>query len=178
MSEYESKNEASIGGLEEVDLSDDDSDDNFNLLFGVLVADMTRYGLWEGPFNRFAILIAWQVCPEANSLLRSKMSEYESKNEASIGGLEEVDLSDDDSDDNFNLLFGVLVADMTRYGLWEGPFNRFVILIAWQVCREVFYSLLRSKMSEYESKNEASIGGLEEVDLSDDDSDTTTTTTR
>jgi hypothetical protein len=38
------------------------------------------------------------------------MSEYDCENEASIGRLEEVDLSDDDSDDSFNLLFDVLVA--------------------------------------------------------------------
>ena len=38
------------------------------------------------------------------------MSEYDCENEASIGRLEEVDLSDDDSDDSFNLLFNVLVA--------------------------------------------------------------------
>jgi hypothetical protein len=37
------------------------------------------------------------------------MSEYNCENEASIGRLEEVDLSDDDSDDSFNLLFNVLV---------------------------------------------------------------------
>jgi hypothetical protein len=38
------------------------------------------------------------------------MSEYDCENEASIGRLEEVDLSDDDSDDSFNLLFNVLMA--------------------------------------------------------------------
>ena len=39
------------------------------------------------------------------------MSEYESEDEASIGRLEEADLSHDDSDDGFNLFFSVLVTE-------------------------------------------------------------------
>ena len=58
----------------------------------------------------FVIVIVWQVRREGNSLLQSKMSENDCENEASIGRLEETGLSDDDSDDSFNLLFDVLVA--------------------------------------------------------------------
>jgi hypothetical protein len=47
----------------------------------------------EGSFNRFVIVIVWQVRQEGNNLLQSKMSEYNDENEASIGRLEEVDLS-------------------------------------------------------------------------------------
>jgi hypothetical protein len=51
------------------------------------------------------------------------MSEYDCENEASIGRLEEVDLSDDDSDDSFNLLFiNVLVAQTETNGI-DNEFN-------------------------------------------------------
>jgi hypothetical protein len=50
------------------------------------------------------------------------MSEYDCENEASIGRLEEVDLSDDDSDDSFNLLFDVLVAQ-TETNEIDNEFN-------------------------------------------------------
>jgi hypothetical protein len=50
------------------------------------------------------------------------MSEYDCENEASIGRLEEVDLSDDDSDDSFNLLFNVLVAQ-TETNEIDNEFN-------------------------------------------------------
>ena len=56
------------------------------------------------------------------------MSEYENKNEASIGRLEEVDSSDDDSDDSFNLLFSVLVAE-TETNEIENEFNEAVMEI-------------------------------------------------
>jgi hypothetical protein len=50
------------------------------------------------------------------------MSEYDCENETSIGRLEEVDLSDDDSDDSFNLLFDVLVAQ-TETNEIDNEFN-------------------------------------------------------
>jgi hypothetical protein len=50
------------------------------------------------------------------------MSEYHCENEASFGRLEEVDLSDDDSDDSFNLFFNVLVAQ-TETNEIENEFN-------------------------------------------------------
>ncbi len=56
------------------------------------------------------------------------MSEYENKNEASIGRLEEVDSPDDDSDDSFNLLFSVLVAE-TGTNEIENEFNEAVMEI-------------------------------------------------
>ncbi len=49
------------------------------------------------------------------------MSEYENKNEASIGRLEEVD----SSDDSFNLLFSVLVAE-TETNEIENEFNEVI----------------------------------------------------
>ena len=56
-------------------------------------------------------MIVWQAHAKGNSLLRSKMSEYESKDEASIARLKEADLSHNDSDDGFNLFFTVLVTE-------------------------------------------------------------------
>ncbi len=56
------------------------------------------------------------------------MSEYENKKEASIGRLEEVNSSDDDSDDSFNLLFSVLVAE-TETNEIENQFNEAVMKI-------------------------------------------------
>jgi hypothetical protein len=50
------------------------------------------------------------------------MSEYDCENEASIGRLKEVDLSDDDSDNSFNLLFNVLVAQ-TETNEIDNEFN-------------------------------------------------------
>jgi hypothetical protein len=50
------------------------------------------------------------------------MSEYDGENEASIGRLEEVDLSADDSDNSFNLLFNFLVAE-TETNEIDNEFN-------------------------------------------------------
>ena len=59
-------------------------------------------------------MIVWQACAKENSLLQSKMSEYVSENEASIARLEEADLSQDDSDNGFNLFFSVLVTEKDK----------------------------------------------------------------
>ena len=53
------------------------------------------------------------------------MSEYESEDEASIGRLEEADLSHDDSDDGFNLFFSVLVTE-TETNEIDDEFNEAV----------------------------------------------------
>ena len=45
------------------------------------------------------------------------MSEYESKDEASFGQPEEVDLSDGDSDDSFKVFFSVLVTERRQMKL-------------------------------------------------------------
>ena len=53
------------------------------------------------------------------------MSEYESEDEASIGRLEAVDLSDDDSDDSFNLRFSVSVTEIETNEIYN-EFNEAV----------------------------------------------------
>ena len=74
MSEYESEDEASIGRLEGVDLSDDDSDDSFNLLFSVSVTEIETNEI-DNEFNEAVTEIEGKKsfeCEKCGKICKSK----------------------------------------------------------------------------------------------------------